>query len=217
MEEKKQNNKKINFTIFSDFDGTITTFDVLDLIIEKIYSRDTYIQMESNLINGTLGYEQYLYDMFENVNYDYTQINKNIVDCTFSDFYSWVKENSINFYVISSGFKKIIQHLIPYVNKNNIYANDIKVNSLGTWDIVLFNELDKKTINKNSIINQLKSSNKTIFIGDGLSDFTVMGNVDILFAKKNSLLHKKCIKENCPHIMFENFSDIKKIILNNYI
>jgi 2,3-diketo-5-methylthio-1-phosphopentane phosphatase len=203
--------KKI--TIFSDFDGTITNSDVLDLMIENLYSRDKYLEMESKLINGTLGYEKYLYDMFSGITYDYEKINPNIVDDTFKDFYLWVVQNKIDFFVVSSGFKKLILHLLPYVKEVQVFANDIKTNESGTWDIVLFDNLNNKTINKNLVINSLKSNNKTIFIGDGLSDFTVMGNVDVLFAKKNSLLHKKCIKENCPHIVFENFSDIKKIIL----
>jgi 2,3-diketo-5-methylthio-1-phosphopentane phosphatase len=203
--------KKI--TIFSDFDGTITNSDVLDLMIENLYSRDKYLEMESKLINGTVGYEKYLYDMFSGITYDYEKINPNIVDDTFKDFYLWVVQNKIDFFVVSSGFKKLILHLLPYVKEVQVFANDIKTNEVGTWDIVLFDNLNNKTINKNLVINSLKSNNKTIFIGDGLSDFTVMGNVDVLFAKKNSLLHKKCIKENCPHIVFENFSDIKKIIL----
>ena len=203
--------KKI--TIFSDFDGTITNSDVLDLMIENLYSRDKYLEMESKLINGTVGYEKYLYDMFSGITYEYEKINPNIVDDTFKDFYLWVVQNKIDFFVVSSGFKKLILHLLPYVKEVQVFANDIKTNEVGTWDIVLFDNLNNKTINKNLVINSLKSNNKTIFIGDGLSDFTVMGNVDVLFAKKNSLLHKKCIKENCPHIVFENFSDIKKIIL----
>lgn len=87
----------MNFIVFSDFDGTITTTDILDNIISKYYSYQKYLEMEQSLILGNISYEQYLYDMFDNITFDLNEIPINIVDNTFHNFYNWITFNSIPF------------------------------------------------------------------------------------------------------------------------
>ena len=207
------NNKII---IFSDFDGTITNSDVLDGIITDIYSWEKYKEVETKLLTGELKYEQYLFDMFNNIEYNITNIPNNLIDEKFNIFYKWVVESNIDFYIISSGFKKIIQHLTPYINSNLIFANDVIIDSNNKWTVELYDKKSNNSINKNNVIKLINNFNyKTIFIGDGLSDFKVMGNVDYLFCKKNSLLHNKCIDEKCPYIEFNDFGDILEYVKNN--
>lgn len=200
---------KGKFIIFSDFDGTITKCDILDGIITDIFSFEKYKEVENKLLNGELIYEKYLFDMFHNITYDITKISTNLVDENFYNFYDWVSQNNINFYIISSGFIRIIEHLLPYVNKKKIFGNEINIDDNNIWKVELYDKVNNSSINKNDIIDQYKKTDhKTVFIGDGLSDFKVIGNVDILFCKKDSLLHEKCVTENTDCIVFENFKDI---------
>lgn len=209
---------KDKIIIFSDFDGTITNQDVLDRIITDVYSFEKYKEVESKLIKNELLYEDYLFEMFNNIKYDLSNISNNLIDSYFFKFYNWIKNNNIDFYIISSGFKKIIEHLLPYVNCNLIYGNNIIVNDNQLWNVILYDQKNKCSIDKNIIIQELLKKNyKSIFIGDGLSDFKVMGKVDYLFCKKDSLLHKKCIDENCKHIVYENFLEILQYIESNFI
>ena len=204
------NNK---FIIFSDFDGTITKNDILDGIITDIYSFDKYKEVENKLLSGNLNYEQYLFDMFDGIDYNLSRIPTNLIDEYFYNFYDWVLENNIEFFIISSGFKKIIEFLLPCVKSNSIFANNIIIDVNNNWKVKLYDELNKCSINKNDVIKlNNKLHYKTIFIGDGLSDFKVMGNVDYLFCKKDSLLHTKCINENCEHIVYKNFFDVLEFI-----
>lgn len=206
------NNK---FIIYSDFDGTITKSDILDGIITDIYSWEKYKEVENKLLSGTLNYEKYLFDMFQDIEYELSNIPKNLIDDYFFDFYQWVLINNIDFFIISSGFKKIIEFLLPYFNPNYIFANDISINQNKKWSVELYDKKNNSSINKNDVIKLYNKSNyKTIFIGDGLSDFKVMGNVDYLFCKKDSLLHTKCINENCSHIVYNNFNEILQYIKN---
>ena len=201
------------FIIYSDFDGTITKSDILDGIITDVYSYDKYKEVENKLLSGNLDYEQYLFDMFDGIKYNLSNIPKNLVDEHFYNFYNWILQNNIEFYVISSGFKKIIEFLLPCVKSNFIFGNDIIIDHTNKWNVKLYDELNNCSIDKNNIIKLNNKFNyKTIFIGDGLSDFKVIGNVDYLFCKKNSLLHTKCINENCEHVAYTDFSDILEYI-----
>jgi 2-hydroxy-3-keto-5-methylthiopentenyl-1-phosphate phosphatase len=68
---------------------------------------------------------------------------------------------------------------------------------------------DTLPIRKTEIIELHKKNNYTsIYLGDGLSDFKVIGKVDHLFCKKDSMLHKKCVLENHPHHVFSDFKDL---------
>lgn len=201
------------FIIYSDFDGTITKSDILDGIITDYYSYDKYKEVENKLLSGNLNYEQYLFDMFNNIKYNLAKIPSNLIDEQFYIFYDWILKNNVEFYIISSGFKKIIEFLLPCVNSNLIFANDIIIDNYDKWNVQLYDEGKQLSINKNNVIKLNNKFNyKTVFIGDGLSDFKVIGNVDYLFCKMNSLLHTKCINEKCEHIVYENFNDILKHI-----
>ena len=204
------------FIIFSDFDGTITNTDILDMIITNVYSYEKYKVAELNLLNGKLKYENYLFDMFSNIQYDISNISDKYIDENFNEFYKYISDCGIEFYIVSSGFKKIINHLLPYVQDSIIYANDINYDN-GNWQVKLHDEQNNCSIDKNNIIkSHSKDGYKNIFIGDGLSDFKVMGKVHYLFCKTNSLLHEKCKNENSPHIIFDDFAhllvQLKKLI-----
>jgi len=192
----------MNSCIFSDFDGTITSQDGLDNIICKLYSYDVYKKYENMLLENTISYEKYLYDLFDGKNI-LKDIDKNIIDPTFKLFYQKIGHP---FYIISSGFKSFILEHIPYVNPNIIFANDISKDG----NIRLYN--GNKSIDKRDIILKYKSQNptmKTIYIGDGLSDFSVLDVVDFIFVKEHSILHRKLIDMGFPRYQsFSSFSEI---------
>jgi HAD superfamily phosphoserine phosphatase-like hydrolase len=122
--------------IYCDFDGTITKTDVLDKIITDIYSYDKYKEMENKLLTGEMKYENYLTDMFDGIEYNLTKIPNDLIDEHFFNFYKWVSNKKIDFYIISSGFKKIIQFLLPYVNSDFIYGNDISIDTNDIWNVI---------------------------------------------------------------------------------
>jgi 2-hydroxy-3-keto-5-methylthiopentenyl-1-phosphate phosphatase len=81
--------------IYSDFDGTITTYDAFDKIIEEVYSYATYKKLERLTIENKLSSETYL-EMFKGIHYDIVPL-ANDVDETFKEFYDWVKNKTLNF------------------------------------------------------------------------------------------------------------------------
>jgi len=201
-----------NLIIYSDFDGTITTYDAFDKIITNVYSYATYKKLEQLTLENKLPYELYL-EMFNGITYDIPSLTSEL-DPTFQEFYTWIQTNSIEFYIISAGFKTIIKEILPFVNPDIIYSNDITIENNG-WKVKFYDAL---SIRKTEIIDlHHKPTHTSIYIGDGLSDFKVIGKVDYLFCKKDSMLHTKCLEEHHTHIVFTNFTDvldkIKKLII----
>jgi len=189
--------------IYSDFDGTITTYDAFDKIIEKVYSYATYKKLERLTLEQKVTAETYL-EMFNGIQYDITPLADD-VDNTFKDFYEWIQKQHIEFYIVSAGFKTIIQHVLPYVDPAIIYSNDFTYNEDQTWKV------NDTFIQKTDIIKLHEKPDYTsIYLGDGLSDFKVIGKVDYLFCKKDSMLHKKCVLENHPHLVFTDFKDLQE-------
>ena len=209
--------------IFSDFDGTISTDDMLDKIIDHCMPKDFRLNEEKYIATGIKNYNDVI-DVFckhINLSFDTTikildnnnnnkNKNKNVIDIYFKKFYNLCLENNVPFYVVSSGIKKIISHYLPYINLNNIYANDVDIDENNNWKINLFMG---EGINKLNIINDIKYKNiKKIYIGDGLSDISVVDNVDTLFVKNNSYLHNYCKINNKKFIIFNNFEEIINIL-----
>ena len=192
----------MNLCIFSDFDGTITHGDELDRIISQIYSYDIYKKYENMLLDNSITYEKYLFDLFQGKNI-LNYINRDSIDPTFQEFYNTIK---YPFYIISSGFKNFILEHVPFINPELIFANDISRNG----DITLYN--GQKSINKREIIEQYKVNNpsaKIVYIGDGISDFSVLDVVDFIYVKRESILHRKLIDMKIPNYKtFSYFSEI---------
>ena len=192
------------FIIYSDFDGTITTYDAFDKIIQEVYSYATYKKLERLLVEHNLPSETYL-EMFNGIHYDITPLADD-VDKTFKEFYEWIQKNGLEFYIVSAGFKTIIRHVLPYVDPSIIYSNDFTYNEDQTWKVN-----DTLPIQKTEIIEQHQKPNHTsIYLGDGLSDFKVIGKVDYLFCKKDSMIHKKCVLEKHNHYVFTDFKELQE-------
>lgn len=196
------------YIIFSDFDGTISKEDTLDKIITDLYSFEKYKQLETLLLDNKLSYKDYLYNTFNNIDYNIQNLSTNIIDEHFIDFYNWISTFNIPFYIISSGFKYIISSLLPYINKTQIFANDVMIIN-DRWYVKMYDEKNNLPLNKVFVINALHYDGyKTIYIGDGLSDFSVIDHVDIIFCKNGSLFHSKCIEQNIVHHVYYSFQDV---------
>lgn len=203
--------------IFCDFDGTISNEDLLDKLVDHCASPDFRIMQECLILNGTKDYNNVIDLFFKKINIslgDAINIlnDKNVIDVHFENFYNLCVERNIPFYILSSGVKKIITHYLPYIDDNLIFANNVEIDEYNNWHLKLFMNIG---INKLNIIKGYEKTPK-IYIGDGLSDISVVDYVDLLFVKNNSYLHKFCIDNNKKHVTFNNFNDILISIIYIY-
>jgi 2-hydroxy-3-keto-5-methylthiopentenyl-1-phosphate phosphatase len=177
--------------ILSDFDGTITNRDFLAILFDT-YCPEKRVLTERMCARGLITSSEQINMClrYVNVNINIPQLVKKFgitVDPFFKDFYFSLKANGVPFYIISSGLKVVIKHLLPFVDDSEILAS---------------------VIDKVEILNTLKKRHprhRVVYYGDGISDFKVSRHVDELYVKNNSALHVYARDNNLNYIAFDNF------------
>ena len=196
--------------ILCDFDGTISNYDTISYIIQLHYGKLQQQQFEKDVINGKINHDDQLRNLLNDMAYSIDDIiNKlserfdkpnDLIDRTFINFYNKCKNSNLEFYIISSGFKKIIQKYLPFIPLENIISNEFD------------KFLNGDSINKLSVVKQLGINKKYIYIGDGTSDFKVIDDDNknrVIYTKKNSIFDTLCNTKKIKHHVFSNFNDIK--------
>ena len=194
-----------NYVYFFDFDGTITTKDTIYCITKNVLSEEIVQIMDEKVFSGEITNNELLFQLLSNltisldsaIKYIMAETNNRPIDSTFQYIYNNAKNNSSPIYIISDNMRPIINLLMPFVDNNYIYCNDLQITDNG-WDIT-FAESKKERINK--IMNQ-HIGYKTLYVGDGVSDIPVASFVDKLYVKKGKMLEKYCKLNNIDHEIF---------------
>lgn len=202
--------------VFCDFDGTITNIDIYDCILETHLGKNEVVQMSDNISNHITTISQhmniicqYLGDNPINVlNYVVNKFEIH-VDTTLYDLYNFCHKNGYMFKIISGNCGMFIKHLI------NVADNDIVSHNIEK-DISGYKFVENTLINpKYKYIKRYfpKDIYNVIYIGDGISDFSVVNDCTLLFAKNGSVLEKKCIQDKICYTGFNSLNDVVNILL----
>ena len=207
-----------NITVFTDFDGTITTKDIGDDIFLQFGQFEPY---HTKLLAGDITISDYwkkLINSISNIHID--KLNEYILDCEidpyFISFADFCDEHNIKLITVSDGFdfyiNKILSNAglerIPVACNKLIVENNFPVSPhfpLATESCQCLCASCKR----NSVLRNTEPDTITVFIGDGYSDYCAARHADYIFAKSN--LAAYCNHEKIPHFPFKNFSDIIRI------
>lgn len=220
--------KNIDFNeiaILVDFDGTITTKDTNNLLVE-VYGNETTDRLKKEFREGKLNFPEYFQGEMSQLRltedeYINFLLEKVEISPGFLEFYEKIKEKGIRIGIISGGFKNGI---IPFLKKHGIEDIEIFSNKL-IFDrdmphIEFLDGQDFKCCDKGPCGNckikhynrYKKDSEKVIFIGDGTTDMPVAEVADVVFAKDS--LAKYLDQKGIDYIFYEDFRDINKVIFN---
>lgn len=206
-----------NIQFFSDFDGTITKEDTLGKLL-SLYADKSWLDIEEDWVSGKIGSLECLEKQMALVKPlspseldDF--INSIEIDENFPEFFKYLQENNIEFYVVSDGFDYFIKRILEKYNihPTKIFANHLEVEN-GRF-ITTFPYFDSECVKKSgmckcSIVKIYRNVTKsTVYAGDGLSDQCVSSKVDMLFAKGTLWDYSR--RENYSNaIKFDNYKDI---------
>lgn len=214
-----------NIQVFSDFDGTITKTDTLNKFL-RTYADVEWLDVEDKWVSGEIGSKECIEEQMKLFSSMSQKILDEFIDSIeideyFVHFYNYLKQEDIDFFIVSDGFDYFINRILE---KNGITGAKVFANNLRFEDgkfytsFPFFNSACKRKsgVCKCSVVEKNKVSNRivtkrVIYAGDGISDFCVSDKVDILFAKGSLLEYCKNTK-NENLIGFKSFDEIEKYI-----
>ncbi len=213
---------------FLDFDGTIATVDVVDLVLEN-FAGSKWQDIEKEWASGKIGSRECLTRQVELVQASPKEVEKLLstvqLDPYFIPFLEKAEELGVLVTIVSDGFDLLIEQVL----RQNLVKNSGLLKALP----ILSNRLARngngfKTIFtpetacnhgcancKEGHIKRLTAFDDNVFfVGDGWSDRYAAQAVHMTFAKGRLLEY--CVEKEIDHIAYNDFQKIKEWLTENY-
>jgi 2,3-diketo-5-methylthio-1-phosphopentane phosphatase len=210
--------------VFLDFDGTITTRDATDAILEA-YADPGWLQIEEAWKAGRIGSRECLTAQMMLVKATAPELERLLdgieIDPGFTALVERCSALSVAVHIVSDGFDYCIDrilrrpslHLARYLTTIRIVSTHLR--NEGTDWRVSFGPLDKGCVHgcatcKPAAMARLNmQGGAAIFVGDGLSDRYAAAAADLVFAKNQ--LAAYCDEEG---ILYTPFDDLATIAMH---
>lgn len=203
---------------FIDFDGTITTIDVVDALLQR-FADKSWIEVEKDWAEGRIGSRECLDRQVRLVRASKQDVEKLIeevrIDAHFVEFLEAVRKLTVPVTVVSDGFDVLIREIL----KKNVpkqLLSGIPVFSNGLrWEprgpVAVFS--DTTCIHgcancKPEVLKQARAGTRVVLVGDGLSDRFAAEAADLTFAKKSLLEY--CRQRDIRHRAYTDFRSIRE-------
>jgi len=207
---------------FIDFDGTISTADVVDAILERFASPD-WRKIEEDWQKGKIGSRECLEKQINLLRITDAELRYIIedveIDPHFVSFLQKAAEFSVPVTIVSDGFDLVIRGVMERYFKNSIEL--LKNTSIFSNKIlwakdrlhIQFPEgpvCEHACANCKARVIEEKSSpeDTVVFVGDGLSDRFAAHVASLTFAKGKLLEY--CRKNKINHQKYGSFKEVKE-------
>ena len=203
------------YTVFFDFDNTITRFDVIDDMLERFSKDDKWIGLEKKWKSGRIGSRECLDGQMRGIRITKARLDKYLrtikIDPYFAPLTKMLASKRIRSIILSDDFDYILKSVL----KNNaisgpkVYSNSLKIIKDRVIPSFPFTNKDHNKCahckKENLLLNMGKDS-VTVYIGDGLSDVCPAKSANIVFAKEYLAEYFK--KEGLPCIRIKSLKDV---------
>ena len=210
-----------NCKIFLDFDNTVTSFDVLDDIIQRFSINRDWVDYENRWKQGKIGAKECLKGQLKSIRITKEAMVKYIstikLDPFFQKLLVMLKKKGIHPVILSDSFSLIIRGILRSngIKGIKVYANTVRFSKDRL--IPSFPHTDQNCLRCAHCkkIHLLKIDVKDkykIYIGDGLSDICPAEHSDMVFAKGSLRRYFRGKKKPC--VGFENLEDVYHYLEN---
>jgi len=210
---------------FIDFDGTITTRDVGDALLERFggaqctdfireyhEERLTAFQCFEKESQACGAVDRIELDRF---------IDAQEIDSTFPEFIDYCTAQGFEMSILSDGMDYYINRILERFGIQNVpvYTNTLTLEQVGQNGHVRFvpsfpytDELCDRcaSCKRNHMLTLSGESDLLLYIGEGYSDRCPVRYADVVFAKDDLLDY--CRREEIPHVRYETFADIVRYV-----
>jgi HAD superfamily phosphoserine phosphatase-like hydrolase len=197
--------------IYCDFDGTITDRDSIVFLTDRFGGGRQYrAAMLESIKRGELDVFDAIREELASVRISWEEaverLRENLkIDPEFEEFVDWCNHGQIPLTVVSSGMDPVVELFIGHLGLP-WFAHPVEITEEG-WIYRKNPEHDKRRILQSS-----EANGPLVYIGDGTSDVSVVGLVDLLFAKNGRFLAEFCEREGISFIRYDGFGQIRECL-----
>ncbi|RDA85882.1 hypothetical protein CP532_2724 [Ophiocordyceps camponoti-leonardi (nom. inval.)] len=216
------------FIFFTDFDGTVTTVDSNDILVDYLGAGpERRLQGSLDTLNGHVHFRDFYQEMMDLISAPFDEclallLRHVRLDPGFRQFYAWARANNVPIVIISGGMQPVIRALLrnllgPGASDIQVISNDIRPRSPGSsinepngWTIQFRDETAHGHDKSVEIRKYSSLPNRPVlfYAGDGVSDLSAAKETDLLFAKADKDLVTYCEREEVPFVTFRDWTSI---------
>ena len=201
------------FHVFCDFDGTITTRDATDFVLERL-AEPEWLEIEAKWQKGLIGSAECMRAQVALINATRQELNQTLdevqIDEGFFEFAALCQRTNTPITIISDGVDYFIRYILTRYKLGRIpvVANRLTITPDNSYQLDSPWSSDKcrsgAGVCKCSFVGEEKL--QRIYVGDGRSDFCVSSKPEIVFAKGKLITY--CKKNDISYIPYQNFHDV---------
>jgi 2-hydroxy-3-keto-5-methylthiopentenyl-1-phosphate phosphatase len=203
--------------VFVDFDGTITDVDTLDELVRAVAGDAAWDAIDELLLAGKITLREALSRQAALVHLSRAEalafmMEHAHVDPTFAPFVTAVRAHGGEIHVVSSGIATVIHDALARANVEvEVIANDVDF-APGGWTMTFVDPSDNGHDKAAHVRAAKERGDRTVYIGDGISDFAAALEADERFAKKGRALEAFCRARGVACESFESFDQIERLL-----
>jgi HAD superfamily phosphoserine phosphatase-like hydrolase len=200
--------------VFVDFDGTITDVDTFDALVRDAVGDDVWDVIDAELAEGRHTLRAVLALQASHIRKSRAEALAFVeahatVDPTFAAFVRTARSHGADVRVVSSGVAPIIRATLARAGVDvPVLANDVDFGADG-WTMDFIDESANGHDKAAAVRAARAAGHATVFIGDGVSDFTASHEADRCFAKAGRALEAYCRRQAIPCVSFTAFAEIE--------
>jgi 2-hydroxy-3-keto-5-methylthiopentenyl-1-phosphate phosphatase len=214
----------MGYRIVCDFDGTIATSDVTDVLLE-VFAAPGWYDIEAQWLTGLIGSADCMARQVALLRCSRVAIDRLLdavdIDPGFAGFVAFCRERDIELTIVSDGLDYAVARILARAGLGDLsiianrlmfvahdryamlspHASPACRSGAGTCKCRAAGGADPE---------KPGDSRTTILIGDGRSDYCAAGAVDFVFAKSGLLGH--CRANGISHLPYSNFFEIARLL-----
>ena len=214
--------KNSKIAVLSDFDGTITTNNVLNSLYEK-FAAPSYRETLERWNRGEISTMEEIETVFATVSASRAEMESFMdtveLDPGFPSLLIYCIETGIKFAIVSDGLIWYIEYIMRHhgIQEVAVYACEIHFERGGyRFSYPWFDpSTPMRSVSKSTIVRDYQSKGyKVVFVGDGVSDFEAAQVADIVYARDVLLAYTKGkgIQAKEFSNMGDIIGDLKKLV-----
>lgn len=206
----------MSWTIFTDFDGTLTDRDTIDLLVETYLGADYARTVHERLASGALTVRGALEEEFSRLRISPEEIQRTLaagarVDTALPRLWALARRRAIPLTVLSSGMDLLIAPLLAAAGCGDlpVICNRLRCERAdGAWRLAIeFLDGSANGHDKAAVLRTAREAGRrVIYLGDGYTDIECAREADVLFAKRRLARH--CEREGIPFIRLESVAQV---------